>query len=405
MSEKIKNWFSTFFDSRILALKKEIKKEYIDEKPINIFKNILLVFIGSVLLSLNSSIFIIPAGVITGGNSGLALIIEGILKLCGTSSDTIGGINTLVTIITVVFFFLGLILVGFDFSIKTALSTVVYPLFLWFFDWLRGLKGLEFLRIETYLQIEAGADPASSPNYYAVLLICGLIGGVILGTGVGLAFKGGGSTGGTDALIIFLSRHTKMSASAASLLIDATIIILGLFVVQDLLLSMVGIFASIICAIVIDKIFVGRDTTYTATVISSRWQDISRAINIEMGRGTTIYSAKGGYTGIERKVISVSFVRDEYRDILKIIQSLDRTAFVTISSATEVQGVGFSLDDGDEPIKLPKKASKGSTKSKKPLDDYEKVEQKQEKEIRKHVNQIVKSDKKEEKKQNKLKKK
>lgn len=396
--------FRDWLDKRIIAFKKELRAEYIDEKPINIFKNILLVIIGNILLSFNSSIFVLPVGVITGGNTGIAIIIEGIVEKCGGSLESIGGVNTVITFITIFFFILGLIFVGFDFSLKTIISTIVYPVFIYVFDWLRGLDGMDFLRVETYFGEEFASNPSESPNYYAVLLICGLICGIILGTGVGLAFKGGGSTGGTDALIMAIDRHTKMSASTASFLTDSCIILVGLFVCQDLLGSAVGIFASLLAAIMIGKIFVGNDTSYTASIISCRWADISHAINTDMGRGTTIYSAKGGYTGIERKVISVSFVRDEYRDLLKLIHSFDPSAFVTISRATEVRGVGFSIDDGDEPLKLPEKASK-SADSKRAEKSYSKIEAKQEKDIRKHVNKVIKEEKKEEKKLNRQSKK
>lgn len=323
-----------FLAQRIDAFKREFRKEYLEEKPSRIVRNLFLVVLGNIVLAFAASVFMIPAEVVSGGNSGIALIIVKFASMAGVQWD----VNLIVTLLTIFFFILGLFIVGLDFTLKTAISTAVYPSFVYFFDWLRGLDGMSWMRVEAYTA-EYGRP--------MVMLIAGMFGGLLMGIGVGLAFKGGGSTGGTDCLIIALNRHTPFKANTISIVMDTSIILLGLVAYQDLIATLIGVAGAALCAIMIGKLFVGSEDTFIATIISGKWEEISVAINKQLERGTTIYTAEGGYTGATRKVISVSFSKDEYRDLLRIVHKIDRMAFMTIASAHEVQGYGFTYDDAD----------------------------------------------------------
>ena len=381
-----KNWGRNL----IYNFKKEFKKQYIDTPPKKVVQNMLLVIAGSIILAFNASILLVPADIISGGNSGIALVIAAIVKLCGGNLDAIGGVSTVIIIVTIFFFILGFFIVGLDFTLKTAVSTIVYPAFVWIFDQLREVPALHWIKLEEYFN---GAATPHAPSAYPAVIAAGLIGGVLLGLGVALAFRGGGSTGGTDCLIIAISSRTRLQANTISIIIASTIILIGICIMQDLVGGIMGIIAAIICAFLIGRFFVGAQTLYTAQIISNRWKVISNQINKEMERGTTIFPARGGYTGTERYVVSVSFTREEYNDLLKLIQSIDPSAFVTITAVSEVQGHGFSLDDGDEPILLPEK-SRSSTDNKKAKMLNEKAIKAKEKDIKKDVERVIKQDKK-----------
>ena len=397
-TSKVNSAIRSWFNRKILEFKKEWRTQYKDVKPSRIALNMALVIIGTILLSFNTSIFMVPASIISGGNSGIALVIEAVVKLCGGSLDAIGGINTLITILTVFFFILGLLIVGFDFTLKTGISTVVYPIFVWVFDAIRDAPGMEWMRLENYFvgeSLEATGGAAAQGNA-GVVLVAGLIGGVILGLGVALAFKGGGSTGGTDCLIIAISNHTRLKANTVSIIIDASIVIIGICVVQDLVSGAVSILSAIICSVMIKTLFVGSQSMYKAEIISSRWKEISDAINRDMGRGTTIYPAKGGYTGADRYVVSVSFTREEYNDLVKLIQGTDASAFVTVSSVSEVRGYGFSYDDDESIKQIPEKGKRKIADSfKRAEKEARKADQAKAKDIKKDVDRVIKQEKRE----------
>ena len=176
-TSKVNSAIRSWFNRKILEFKKEWRTQYKDVKPSRIALNMALVIIGTILLSFNTSIFMVPASIISGGNSGIALVIEAVVKLCGGSLDAIGGINTLITILTVFFFILGLLIVGFDFTLKTGISTVVYPIFVWVFDAIRDAPGMGWMRLENYFvgeSLEATGGAAAQGNA-GVVLVAGLI--------------------------------------------------------------------------------------------------------------------------------------------------------------------------------------------------------------------------------------
>lgn len=363
MKERIKeknSWFKRKFDK----LKKEFKNEFLSDKPTNVIKNILFIIVGNIFLALSASFFLVPCNLVTGGVSGLAIIIMKIISLAYGETevaDSYGIVDTnfIITILTIFFFILGLIIVGFNFSLKTLISTIVYPLFIYLFDFLRELGGTSnFLNIKNYLPTSPSPSPFNSnmtydylntPSVIGILILAALFGGFLMGFGVALSFKGGGSTGGTDCIIIALDRHTKMKSSNISAIMDSLIIGVGILISKDLIMGLIGIIGAVCCALMIGKVYVGASTELYARIVSDKWEEISNAINKEMERGTTIYAATGGYTGDDKKVVTTSFSKDQYNDFMKIMKRTDPRAFVTISTMYEVQGYGFSYDDNNIP--------------------------------------------------------
>lgn len=387
---------------KYLKFKAEFQREFLSERPSRLIQNILFVVVGNIILAFAASIFLIPANIVTGGTSGIALVIMKIVSLITgnpvATSYGIIDINFIITLLTIFFFILGLFIVGFSFSLKTLISTIVYPIFVYIFDLIRNIQpGQNWLRLENYVRNGNFTDYLNTPNVVAIYILAGIFGGALMGLGVALSFKGGGSTGGTDCIIIALDKHTRFKANTISVLIDSIIIIIGMIVNQNLLLGLIGILSAVITAFMIGKVFVGSSSILHADINSIRWKEISDAINHEMERGTTIYEAKGGYTGLERKVVSVYFSKDEYRVFMRILDNIDKSAFVTISTVSEVQGYGFSYNDEDRPKKIaesyPKESiEKFESKEKK---ENAKIEAEKEKQLRKDLKAVKKQERKE----------
>lgn len=301
-------------------------------------KNALWVIAGSVILAFGFGVFIFPFNLVTGGVSGLSVAIVKIIPFEFLTVDLC------VTILTWVLFLIGLIFLGRAFALKTLLSSIVYPIALSF--WLRVAES-DFLG--GVLNIAKGYD-YENPDY-ALPLIAAVFGGVLVGVGCALTFRGGGSTGGLDILALMAAKYIKgVKSSVSVFFFDAMVVIMGLFVMKDLIMCMLGIASAFVGAIVIDKVLLGKNKSFIAHIVSEKYEEINHAILTKLERGSTVISAHGGYTGEERPMIMVSFTMSQYSAFMAIISSIDKNAFVTIHLAHEIEGEGWTKSDGKSEI-------------------------------------------------------
>ena len=124
--------------------------------------------------------------------------------------------------------------------------------------------------------------------------------------------------------------------------IDAIIIVMGMFIINDLVITMLGIVSAFVCSYFVDYIFLGSTKAFVANIISDNPDEITHQVIEKLERTTTIYSAVGGYTKTDKKVIMVSFNIREYSTLMNIIHKADKNAFVTIHSAHEISGEGWT---------------------------------------------------------------
>ena len=291
-------------------------------------KNLLLVIFGTLVLAFGCAIFVVPFNLVTGGVTGLSIIIDHI----------IGGvipIDFVIAGITWGLFFLGLIFLGWDFAIKTLASTVVYPVAISVF---LHLVSPDVLGGVFYIQGSAHADIA--------LIISSLFGGLCVGTGCAITFLGGGSTGGVDIIAFILCKFFKRwKSSTVIFLLDAITVILGLFIIRDLILTLLGVISAWIAATVIDKIFIGGNRAFTAQIVSEKYEELNLAIREEVRRTTTMFVASGGYSRESKTVLSVTFTMRQYAALMNVIKRIDPAAFVSITRAHEINGEGFTFGE------------------------------------------------------------
>lgn len=292
-----------------------------------ILKNYSLVFIGSLLLAIGTGVFLLPAVLNTGGMMGLGLIGQ---HLWGFDPDLV------VLVLTWVFFLVSLLFVGWRFTLKSLVSSLVYPLFLIL------LMRIPSISTETAKLFGEGADVATK-------LIAGVFGGVFSGVGVALTFRGGGSTGGVDIIVILINKYLHISHSILSFLVDAIIVVIGLFVMQNVVLSLIGIISAFVYALTLEFVFVGRSHVLSAYIISpTKSAEINEWIQTNTKRGTTLMPIKGGYQGDEYIMILVNFDRSEYGHIIDGVAKIDKDAFITINQSKSVLGEGFKTLVKDE---------------------------------------------------------
>ena len=294
--------------------------------PLTIIKNLGLVVLGTLILSFGTSVFLLPFNLVTGGIPGLSLIISNALNIEWLTSDV------LVTILTWAFFLTGFIVLGKAFALKTLMSTIVYPIGVSIFvrfasgDWFNGFFNL-----------------SSHTHSEIALIIAAVVSGICVGVGCALSFLGGGSTGGVDVIAFIICKIFKrLKSSTVMFFIDASVVLLGMFVIGDFVLSLLGVTSAFIAAYMIDKVFIGSTRSFIAQIITDQYVDINKEIHEKVDRGSTIIDITGGYSGEAKKMLMVSFTVNQYAEILNIINKHDKTAFVTIHRAHEINGEGWT---------------------------------------------------------------
>ena len=307
----------------MIKLKQMTKKEWFV-----LIKNFLLVIIGTSVLGFGVAVFILPFNLVTGGVPGIAIILNSLIPLEVITEAM------WVTIITWVLFFIGWIILGKSFALKTLTSTIVYSIVINVAGLLVSpdvLNGFFYLQGSKYDEI--------------AIVLAAVFGGACVGAGCALTFLGGGSTGGVDIISLSISKYfPKIESSTSIFIIDGGLVLLGMFILNDFVLTLLGIVSAFICAIIVDYLFVGRSKEFVAFIVSNSFDEINKQIIEKMDRTTTYIKAKGGYSQKEIDMLMVSFTMNEYNKLLSLVSVIDKNAFVTVSRAHEINGKGFTLE-------------------------------------------------------------
>jgi len=301
-------------------------------------KNTLLVILGTFVLAFGTGIFVIPFDLVTGGVSGIGIILNRVFEGVGflgelTTEFYASAVNWLL-------FFVGLIFLGRRFAAKTLVSTIVYPFALSLAVQLSNSDVLGgFFNLASYTEYGQTS-----------VILATVFSGAAIGAGCALTFLGGGSTGGIDIIALTICKYWKKGKSSVLIFIcDATIIVAGMFVINNLVLSLLGIVSAFICAIAIDKMFIGESGAFIAYVVSDKYEQINKAVIRRLVRTTTMISAVGGYSREPKMMLTVTFSRNQYAEFTAIMSEIDKNAFVTVHRAHEIGGEGWTKYD-DPPV-------------------------------------------------------
>lgn len=269
------------------------------------FSNILL---GSLLFSVGVASVASPHGLVSGGVSGIGIVIKAV------SGSVPIALTSL--ILNVPLFLIGFLQRGLKFISKSLLS---------------------FLFLTAFIAICEALPPIPIND----LLAASLAYGVLVGIGLGLVLKSGATSGGTDMLAsIIKKRRPHLKISSLILIIDALVILSGVFVfgVENGIYASLSLFVS---AGVMDWVLGGAKLSKAVFIISKEYSSISRDIIKEVERGVTEVEIKGGYTG-EKSVMLFAVVSPRQLSPLReIVTRYDKGAFVTVTDAREVLGEGF----------------------------------------------------------------
>ncbi len=272
------------------------------------------IVVGSLLVGVGVNLFLVPNKVVSGGVTGISIILHHVLRT--PVGLVVLGLN--VPLLWLGWRYAG----GLRFFVRTALSVVVIS-----------------------ATIDLTAPFLKAPTADRLLVIC--YGGLVDGLGMGLVFRGRGTTGGTDVLARLAHRLFGIGFGQALLAMNVAIFGAAAFVFGAEPV-MVALALSFVSARVLDLVQAGFSAARAALVISQKPEEVRRAVIERLGRGVTVLEGKGGYTGEPRPVLYVVVGAGEVGRLKRLVAEVDRGAFVAITPAQEVLGEGFAPHAGEE---------------------------------------------------------
>ena len=283
---------------------KNIEEKYNIKKQIT---EILGTILGSFVISIGISLFLLPNQLSSGGIAGIGTIIYYLLKI---------PMGTTIILLNIPLFLISILKIGKSFFIKSLIGTISLSFFI---DWLDKFKALTQDRF----------------------LAC-IYGGVIIGVGTAIILKVNSSTGGTD-MVTYIAKKYKPSIKTGNIIfiIDIIIVTLNMFFFREIEIGLYSGIAIYLMGKIIDILFEGIDFTKLIFIVSKKSEEIAEKIGKSIERGTTGIYGKGMYTNEERLILMCAVTRRDVSKVTEIAKKIDKNSFIIITNSREVLGQGF----------------------------------------------------------------
>lgn len=281
-------------------------------------KNILLILVGAGLFAFGLNYLVIPNHLYEGGVTGINLIIYYLFKIQPSVMNIL---------INIPLFIIAWKILGKKTLYYSLLGTVAVTAWLAIFE-----------RIPLVIDLQQD------------LIIVSMLAGILMGLGLGLIFKAGGTTGGSDIIARIGNKYTSYSMGQIILAIDILVLILTVIVSKDLRVVLYTLILVAIVSKMIDLVADGGYGSKGVMIVSSQSQAIATAIDSEIERGVTLIQAKGFYSQQEIEMIYSVIDKSQLQEMKELIRRIDPHAFITITDAHEVLGEGFTLDENKQPL-------------------------------------------------------
>ncbi|QPC47490.1 YitT family protein [Mangrovibacillus cuniculi] len=271
-------------------------------------KDYVYIILGAAIVAISFNVFLLPNKVASGGVSGISTILDSVFGWEPAYVQWAFNIPLFVA---------GIIFLGWQFGLKTAIGTVFLPLVVFLTrDW-------EPWTLEPLL----GA----------------LFGGIGVGLGLGTVFRGKASTGGTDLAAQIIAKYTGLTLGACVALIDGLIVLSAaiVFEIEAGLYALIGLYVT---SKTIDLVQVGFGRSKMTLIITRKQEEVRDGILNKIDRGVTKLQAYGGYTDDARPILMCVVDQTEFTKLKQLVKNIDSEAFIVVTDASEVLGEGFKRD-------------------------------------------------------------
>lgn len=277
-------------------------------KMIKFIKDCIGTIIGSCIMAIAVSLFLLPNELSTGGFAGIATILYYMFKL---------PMGNTILILNIPLFILAGFKIGKNFFIKSIIGTVSLSLFIDLFD-----------RFEAF----------TNDN-----LLASIYGGILTGIGTAVIFKSQSSTGGSDLitnLLKFYNPGFKMGSSIT--VIDTIIVALNVIFLKKIEIGLYSAIAIYLMGKIIDILFEGVNFTKLLFIVSNKNNEIAEKIKNNINRGVTGIYGKGMYSNEDKLVLMCAAKRNDISEIKQEVRKIDEKAFIIVTNSREVLGIGFN---------------------------------------------------------------
>ncbi|MBQ9442510.1 MAG: YitT family protein [Selenomonadaceae bacterium] len=266
------------------------------------------IVLGCLIAACSINLFVVPSHLLTGGVTGIAMIIYYLAELPIGLQTFIYNIPLLIASYK---------LLGKNYTIDVIIGTVVFSF---------------CLDATRFLNAYAPADD---------LMLASVYGGVFNGIGYGIVFRMNGSTGGFDILGAIIKKYYSMNMGTVIFGFNCVIVTIAgvLFGIEPAMFTLVCMYTN---SIMTDKVIAGLNRSKTVLIVSEKSKEIADGIMNEIKRGVTFLHGQGAFSGDERNIVMVVVSLTQIAKLKIIVHTLDRNAFMLIMSASEVVGRGFS---------------------------------------------------------------
>lgn len=279
--------------------------------PMKNIKTTAMILIGNLIYALAVKLFLMSSGLATGGVTGIAIALNSVTGIrVSVSAFVLNGIMWV----------LGLFFLGKHFAVSTLVSTIAFPLFL---NILENLIG-DYVLTEDRI-------------------LCSILGGILIGTGLGLVLREDASTGGIDVIPVALNKYFRFSVSGVMYIVDIVILLAQILVfpVENILY---GILQILVYTIVMEKVLIIGKTRTKMLIISREHTKITQFILNKMDRGATYLKGTGAFSNNDESIILTVVSNRQVPRIERMVKEEDPHALIIKSAAMEVSGHGFTLD-------------------------------------------------------------
>lgn len=306
---------------------KDVKKE--------IFSYLLVIF-GSALFAAGDVMFVNPYRLAPGGTYGLSNVLNTVWPW---------RISYYAICMDIPLLIIGTWVLGPKFGVKTVLSTILIFCFTWLLETLWGYTPVVHIGdivntrpadLNTWMEI-----PHNNGWFMPDFVVNTILAGIIYGFAIGLIFKGGATSGGSDIISMILHKYTKVSLGTLVMIVDGCITLTTLVAFKQIRLPVYSILVIAIESFMIDLIVEGLKTNKTVLIVTEEYDAVRDYILNDLKRGGTCFVGNGLYQGNPRKVIYANMGRADLVKLKSNMHVLDSKAFVNIIDSNEIMGLGF----------------------------------------------------------------
>ena len=289
------------------------------QKLLHFLECVALLTVGAFIYGFGIAVFLDPNHLAPGGVSGLSIIINSVLDI---------GTGVWIFLINIPIMIIGLIVFKFKFLMGTLYATALSSAIIEVID--RGFSHL-------------------IPDMHDHLLIAAAAGGILVAIGIGLVFRGGGSTGGFDIIVKLLRRKFRhMKTGVLYLALDITVITLSAIVFHDILVAMYAAVTVFTNSTVLDIVLYGKDNAKMVYIVTDHPDTVADRVMKEVETGVTVLHGEGAYTKKNKKVLMCVLHDQQYPMLRDIVKQEDKHAFLIVTKATEIFGEGYKNHYAEE---------------------------------------------------------